>query len=115
MPDARTIARRFFTRAEQTAVFREGEGPQTAHRFLMCWTLKEAVLKARGVGLSAPLNDFTVDFETTPPKITWHDVALSAEWGQLALAFLTVAPGYIGAVAVEGLAVNAVAVRSSSA
>jgi len=52
--DVVALARRFFTPAEARHV--EFCAPALRrHRFLECWTLKEAYLKALGTGLSAPL------------------------------------------------------------
>lgn len=99
--DAAAIARRFFTTAEQTAIFRDDDLDQISRRFLQCWTLKEAVLKARGVGLSGSLTDFSVDIEADPPQVSWSDPAARRSQGNWSLGFVPVWDRYIGAVAVE--------------
>jgi len=52
--DALGIAERFFTTAEAEAL-RACAEPERADRFATLWTVKEAVLKARGVGLASGL------------------------------------------------------------
>jgi len=53
--DFRAVARRFFAAAEVEALERRPEA-QRALDFLAFWTLKEALLKAKGRGLSLPLD-----------------------------------------------------------
>lgn len=65
MSDASAVAKWFFTSREQTAIFRFEEQDQISRRFLICWTLKEALLKARGIGLTGSLTCFSVDTSTT--------------------------------------------------
>ncbi len=98
--DAEAISRRFFTSAEQAAVLRNRDERVIARRFLMCWTLKEALLKARGVGLSGSLTDFSVDIDSDPPQLTWGRVSPpnAATWS---LGFLPTVENYVGAVAVD--------------
>jgi 4'-phosphopantetheinyl transferase len=59
LPDRMDLARRYFSPAE--VKWLEGVSPdrQTA-AFFDCWTAKEAYLKARGDGLSFPLDAFQV-------------------------------------------------------
>ena len=44
---------------------------QQRKTFLALWTLKEAYLKARGVGLSEPLSEFS--FKLNPPSIAFSN------------------------------------------
>ena len=53
------IADRFFSLREARAL-RRVAGPAQPARFFEYWTLKEAYLKARGLGLSLPLDRFSV-------------------------------------------------------
>ena len=76
------IARRFFSAAEVDAL----SGLQSdayAAVFLSCWTKKEAYVKARGESLTMPLND-------------------SDSAGRWSLYSFQPAPGYAGALAIEG-------------
>ncbi len=53
------IARRFFSQVETEAL--ESLDPESRGRqFLEYWTLKEAYIKARGLGLSCPLDQFSI-------------------------------------------------------
>jgi 4'-phosphopantetheinyl transferase len=54
------LARRFFSAEEAAAVANAAEGAPRAERFFRTWTLKEAYLKARGLGLSLPLAAFAI-------------------------------------------------------
>lgn len=83
-PDSAAIAERFFTAAEVDYMNRLPSHLQ-AQAFFSCWTRKEAFVKARGEG-------FTTDPGPTP-------VDLHGAWS---LYTLHPAPGYIGALAVEG-------------
>ena len=60
--DFRALAERFFHPEEAAAI---GENHAA---FLRCWTRKEAVVKALGVGLAHPLDRFVVDFDATGPR-----------------------------------------------
>ena len=113
MRDASGVAKRFFTDREQAAIFRYEEPDQISHRFLMCWTLKEALLKARGVGLTASLTDFSVDIDCDPPQLTWEVEAASGHADDTwTLAFLPVEAGYLGAIAVRASSVRLERARS---
>jgi 4'-phosphopantetheinyl transferase len=58
------IAKNFFSRKEIEDILSLPEGRQQK-RFFQYWTLKEAYIKARGVGLSIPLDQFTVHIHDT--------------------------------------------------
>jgi len=70
--------------------------------FFNCWTRKEAYLKARGEGLSFPLNQFTVSIlPGEPPRLlaAQNDAAEIERWTLYELAPAT---DYVAALAIEG-------------
>lgn len=64
--DTGAIARRFFSLREQDQLSRL-PADQQHHSFFLCWTRKEAFIKALGEGLSHPLSQFDVSLETSGP------------------------------------------------
>ena len=56
----RDLAGRYFAPAE-AAFVREADGRALEERFFAFWTLKEAYIKARGMGLALPLDGFAFD------------------------------------------------------
>jgi 4'-phosphopantetheinyl transferase len=98
--DLRTIAERFFAPAEAAQLASLPEAEQLA-AFLRCWTRKEAVLKARGDGLSLPLDRFVVSLlPGEPPRVVWLAPELRpAEW---TLFNVAAPPGYVAAGAITG-------------
>ncbi|MDA1095115.1 MAG: MbtH family NRPS accessory protein [Acidobacteria bacterium] len=58
------LADRFFS-PEEAGALRRTEGKDVPRRFLEYWTLKEAYIKARGMGLAIPLAHFSFDL---PPQ-----------------------------------------------
>jgi 4'-phosphopantetheinyl transferase len=98
--DAR-MAARFFAPQEVAALRALPETART-EAFFRCWTRKEAYVKARGQGLSLPLNSFTVSLApcpTTDLLTIGGDSRQAARWSLRALA---PGEGYIAAVAAEG-------------
>lgn len=65
------LARRYFTEAEQSYIFRSEAGRDT--RFFEIWTAKESYVKYLGTGLQTPLNSFDV---TTMPSPRFHTQTL---------------------------------------
>lgn len=67
------IAKRFFATSE--AAFLESvDKAQKRTEFFRLWTLKEAFIKARGLGLSIPLNSFEIQvFPGRPPCVSFSD------------------------------------------
>jgi 4'-phosphopantetheinyl transferase len=95
------IAERFFSPRE-VARLRSLPVPLQPMAFFHCWTRKEAFIKARGEGMTRPLDQFDVSLLPGEPARL-----LSTQWDpQEALRWtlheLAIAPGYVGAVAVEG-------------
>ena len=92
--DYAEIARRFFSPVE-IAQLHALPSHLYAEAFFNCWTKKEAYLKARGEGLSIPLNSFSVPLTTDSA----HTPVDLYGWS---LYTLRPAPGYAGALAIEG-------------
>lgn len=63
------LARRFFSASESALVASAPEDGRVA-TFLAVWTLKEAYLKARGLGLALRLSAFS--FTLDPPRVTFE-------------------------------------------
>jgi len=63
VPDALELAERHFTRSECEALAALPAAEQN-HAFLICWTRKEACLKAIGLGLIVPPECFEVGLES---------------------------------------------------
>ncbi len=49
----------------------EAHQPAWHDRFLLYWTLKEAYLKARGLGIAVPLSDISFRFDAGVPRVTF--------------------------------------------
>jgi len=72
-PGHQDIPKRFFATSE-VAFLESVDKPQKSTEFLRLWTLKEAFIKARGLGLSIPLNSFEVEMITGgPPCVSFSD------------------------------------------
>jgi 4'-phosphopantetheinyl transferase len=66
------IADRFFSEAE-VAALKALPDDQHRTRFFSLWTLKEAYIKARGMGLAIPLGQFSYDLDEAPISISFGD------------------------------------------
>lgn len=80
-PLAPDIARRFCAPAEVADIERQPEGLRV-HRFLTYWTLKEAYLKARGLGIAVHLADVAFTLDGPHPAITFREslAGTSTDW-----------------------------------
>ena len=95
------IAEQFFAGGE-VAALRALPADVQPEAFFNCWTRKEAFIKARGEGLSLPLDEFEVSLVPGEPAAllsTKGDVGEASRWS---LWELTPGPGYVAALAVEG-------------
>ena len=95
------IAAKFFSQQEYSTLINLPTHLQI-EAFFNCWTRKEAYIKARGEGLSIPLDQFDVSMVPGEPARllkTRNDPAEASRWS---LVHLAPEPGYAAAVAVEG-------------
>jgi 4'-phosphopantetheinyl transferase len=77
-------------------------GDQIAQAFFTCWTCKEAYLKALGVGLALPTDQFEISLATSDSPQLVHVKGDPVEAGRWRLEVLSPAPGYTAALAAEG-------------
>ena len=102
--DARTarpaLAERFFAPGERSSILARtpDERPQY---FARLWTLKEAYLKALGLGLTQPLDSFEIGLENDVPRLV---AGLNGQHGAVdwTLRELNMGPQYAAALCVEG-------------
>ncbi len=90
------IAERYFS-PQEVSELRALPPPLRAEGFFLCWTRKEAYVKARGEGLQIPLNSFCVSL--TPGQPERLQSADSSRWS---LVSLRPDPEYVGALVGEG-------------
>jgi 4'-phosphopantetheinyl transferase len=97
------IATSFFSRREVSAL---NALPAELRRraFFLCWTRKEAYVKARGEGLSLPLDQFEVSLSPGEPAALLSTQPDSGETFRWTLQDLSLASGYVAAFAVRGRA-----------
>jgi 4'-phosphopantetheinyl transferase len=97
--DVEDLAARYFSPNEFKKL-RSLPADRQREAFYCGWTRKEAYLKARGEGLSFPLDRVEVSLTPNEPAIlkASGDPRLSRRW---IVEHLSPAPGYIGAAAVE--------------
>lgn len=95
------IARRYFSSEEYLTLARLPQSLR-ARAFLECWTRKEAYVKARGEGLLFPLNAFTVAVALGEPAALLENTIHPDDVYRWSFRSLDPAPGYVGALAVEG-------------
>jgi 4'-phosphopantetheinyl transferase len=99
--EAAEIAARFFSPTEQQALATLS-GARQIDAFFDCWVRKEAYVKARGDGLSLPLEQFDVSLlpgEAAQLIETRPDPAEASRWR---LTALDAGDGYKAALVVEG-------------
>ena len=95
------IAERFFSRRE-VDVLRALEKDVRKLAFFNCWTRKEAYVKARGEGLSLPLDQFDVSLAPGEPAALVSTQGDPQEASRWSLQEIAPGPGYVAALAVQG-------------
>ena len=94
------IAERFFSEAERTAL-RELQREQRHQAFFLCWSRKEAFIKALGEGLSHPLDQFDVSLAPGAPAALLATRPDSQEVRRWMLRNIEVPGDYAAALAAE--------------
>jgi 4'-phosphopantetheinyl transferase len=92
------IAARYF-HPQELAAMRAGDATQTPAAFLRCWTRKEAVLKAIGIGIGYPLDGFRAPLANEVSA--WVDLPAQASVAATRCWLQHIDPcaGYVAAVA----------------
>src|SRR5450755_1820922 len=98
MRDLENIAARFFC-PEETAELMSIPAPDRELAFFLCWTRKEAYIKAIGEGLSAPLDAFRVSLKPGDPARFFHIGQDRDEAEAWTLHSVTPHPQYAAAIA----------------
>ena len=93
---AEEIAQRYFS-AREIAELRALPQAMLAEGFFLCWTRKEAYIKARGEGLQIPLDSFHVSLTPGGPELL--EGPDSSQWD---VRSLSPDPRYVGALVAEG-------------
>jgi 4'-phosphopantetheinyl transferase len=94
------IAQRFFS-SKELAELRSLPLEQTDEGFFLCWTRKEAYVKARGSGLGISLNSFDVSLRPGLPERL-----VSADSNRWMLRSFRPADRFVGALVAEGSSLN---------
>jgi 4'-phosphopantetheinyl transferase len=89
------IARRYFS-AREVAELIALPAETRPEGFSLCWTRKEAYVKARGMGLQIPLDSFSVSLTPTQPELLESED--SERWR---LRSFKPAPGFAAAIVHE--------------
>lgn len=96
------IAERFFSPKENNELLKIEAGIPRKRAFFTCWTRKEAYIKARGEGLSIPLDEFDVSVSPHEPAKLIANRRDPKEVTRWTLMNIDSSPGYVSALAAEG-------------
>lgn len=95
------IAEHFFSPGE-VAELRSLPAAVQPLAFFQCWTMKEAILKARGDGLTVPLDRIEVALGPNQPPELLRIAGAPGEAASWRISSHVPAPGYLAALAVRG-------------
>jgi len=94
------VADRYFSPMEVRAL-RSLPLEAQRHRFLDLWTLKESYIKARGMGLSIPLDKFSIDLDRATSSAIIFDGDFDDEPGRWRFYQLYPSQEHLGALCVQ--------------
>ena len=95
------VAERFFSTGEIVSL--KAVGPELRKEaFFNCWTRKEAYIKARGDGLSMPLDEFEVSLTPGQPAALLRNQKMPTEAERWMMRSIPMLAGYVAALVVEG-------------
>ena len=97
-PVSRELPERYFSAIERAGL-RALEGESWRDAFFRCWTRKEAVIKALGLGLAFPLSDFDVSFDDARPAALTRLVGAPMAADEWQLHHIDVSSDCVGAIA----------------
>jgi 4'-phosphopantetheinyl transferase len=99
--DVMRLTDRFLSSSDRA--FIEGGDPAQRHtRFLQAWVIREAVFKAEGSGMRFPLHHDHVELSEDGRTARLVRGSGRLEGKDLSVRFLSLEPGWVGAVAAEG-------------
>lgn len=98
--NVREITERFFS-AQEVEAFNALPVESRVEAFYNYWTCKEAYIKARGEGLSYPMNRFSVSLNPGEPAALLSGINRPHEDARWSLQELPVGSGYAAALAIE--------------
>jgi 4'-phosphopantetheinyl transferase len=96
------IAKQYFSPLENVMLFALPKGHVREKAFFSCWTRKEAYIKAKGEGLSHPLDKFEVSLGPGKPAKLIKHYEFPQEVNRWLLKEIHPAQGYVASLAVEG-------------
>jgi 4'-phosphopantetheinyl transferase len=99
--DVTALARRFFAPQEQVLIMSAGLAERHSS-FSRIWVAKEAVLKARGSGLTFPLDRQRIELSEDGTACRLISEDNPPDSPPPAIRFLPLEEGWVGAVAAEG-------------
>jgi len=112
--NAPAIARRDFSEREREELATWPEAERT-RRFLEYWALKEAYLKARGIGLRVPLRQIDVTLPRDGDAATVSAGIAGVDDARCVLRLLRAPRGYVAALAVASAALGDFEIRQHEA
>ena len=99
-PVSPSLADSFFA-PEEAAALRTVEQAHWQERFFDYWTLKESYIKARGMGLSIPLDKFSFSFPKGDDVALYVHPEQNDPPGRWRFWQMNLAPGYVAALCAE--------------